>query len=237
MYYRLFNMLRAQLIANLLVLLALCSPVFAVEVVQPIDIKAMLLGDDVPQLYYFENGEYLPFLVGRNAPGGSNLLAAGSKELSLYREQQADEGKVMVKTSSLPLPEAHALYLIMNYDEQGGTSVKIIENSLSLHPPGYLRFVNTTSDNVVFLLNGEVHPIIAGADQNFSVTSSDGLLTFSYAMKSEGGFKRIIPNKMLRLRGTDSRIMMILTYRRYTNEGEAVQWKPHLTRVYSTVPK
>lgn len=209
---------------------------------QSIDIKAMLLGDKTPQLYYRNavQGEYLPFNIGRNRIGSSNLLPPGTRSLVLYREQQTEAGTAMSPTINIPLPGEALLYLIFNYDANGNVIYQVLEDSAEIHPGGSLRLVNTTQNDVVFLLNGSAHPLKADADINLPIEAQEGAFTFSYAMERAGDLKRMIPTKMLRLIGPDSRLMMILTYRKYDREEggrNTVVWKPHLTRVYSTVPK
>ncbi|WP_309384473.1 hypothetical protein [Cerasicoccus frondis] len=195
--------------------------------------------ENPPPQFFYRNleGEYSPLSVSFMARGNPNPVPRNSP-LVLYREVNQDGQTIKSPALQIPLPINDDQAMLFFYlDQNSKVQFKLIEDAPNRHTGGSLRVVNLTQQEIACLIGKEQVRLGPFKDEVKNVMSGKQRFSFAFALLEPEPYKS--PVKVLPMRSTDQRLLIIFSYQLRSVKGEGGRTSkvlvPDATRMYDKV--
>lgn len=221
-----------------------------------IQVSALEIGSlDVPPLYwkqitFDENGDpvesYNRLTISSGSRGDTTDITLLAPTYLYTGNFEPDGEPNMQPAVEIPAEAPGDRFLVVFFhDENGRLLRRVIDDSAESHPAGTVRVINFGKERLVFNAGGENQPVPADGDAvSKPIVNEQGRFPFVYYTSRNNKVFRA-PSKLLRLRHTSSRLLVLYANLREANDtGEVnpdgspvldISYVPIAYRLYDTI--
>lgn len=157
-----------------------------------------------------------PIDVPEQSPGREVQIPKGSS-IRLFQTtdgRMPEEGTAPFLEIPQPqgLKEGDKVFLVFHPDAEGKLSYRVVDASISKHPPGSVRFLNLGSKRMAFSVGSSPQPVLPGGEgMAVPVPGEKGRFGFTYFEERPGESPYQSPRANLRFRFPDQRLLVVFS--------------------------